>query len=267
MDTADMDTMVTQAAQVRISDWETNGYAIGENLLPPEVIDRLLQGIATHAAHHTGEAFFLRPGAWREQAFHDRLIALRAEAPDVFSAIYTSVQSSALLANALTSDLIMKTVAEHLKCAPERLLFSSALLRMDPPNDTRNTLSWHQEQSYNPLNRNGDNAVTVWIPLQDTPEAQGAIWGMPGSHREGEVPNSLKQQAGGSTSFEIDGKLLDRYQATCLPFRAGSGLIFGMYLFHASGNNKTARIRFTARGRFHRLDDDYVPGRQAYIPA
>lgn len=216
-----MDKILAQDIQARKSDWEVTGYAIGENLLPAEVIDSLLQGIATHAAYHTGETFFLRPAVWRKQDFHDRLTALRAENPDVFSAIYTSIQSSVLLTNALTCNLIMETVAEYLTCTPERLLFSSALLRMDPPNDTRNILSWHQEQSYNPLNRNGDNAVTVWIPLQDTPEEQGAIWGMPGSHREGEVPNTIEQQqAGGSTSFEISGKILDNYQATCLPLRA-----------------------------------------------
>jgi hypothetical protein len=262
-----MDEIVATDIQARISDWKADGYAIRENLLSPEVIDRLLQGIATHAAHHTGATFFLRPAVWREQAFHDRLTALRSERPDAFSAIYTSMQSSVLLTKALTGNAILEAVAECLECAPERLLLSSALLRMDPPKDTRNVLGWHQEQSYNPLNRNGDNAVTVWIPLQDTPAEQGAIWGMPGSHREGEVPNTVNQQAGGSTSFEIDGAILDRYKATCLPLRAGSGLIFGMYFFHASGHNTMSRIRFTARGRYHRLDEDYVPGRQAYIPA
>ena len=48
-------------------------------------------------------------------------------------------------------------------------------IRLDPPNDDRNTLAWHQDSSYYRQNNSGKNGLVVWSPIIKLEKKYGNI--------------------------------------------------------------------------------------------
>ena len=51
----------------------------------------------------------------------------------------------------------------------------SAQLRIDPPNDQRNTYGWHQDNAYYDYNIESKNGAVLWIPLITTNQKNGTL--------------------------------------------------------------------------------------------
>src|SRR5258708_30826928 len=88
------------------------------------------------------------------------------------------------------------------------------MFRMDPPNDKRNALHWHQDRAYYPQNENGDHGLVVTIALQDIAMETGAVVICPGSQREGFVPVVKETKADYETTEQrgIPAHLIERYE-------------------------------------------------------
>ena len=48
-------------------------------------------------------------------------------------------------------------------------------IRLDPPNDDRNTLAWHQDSSYYRQNNSGKNGLVVWSPIIKLEKNMGTL--------------------------------------------------------------------------------------------
>ncbi len=85
------------------------------------------------------------------------------------------------------------------------------------------------------------DSVTIWVPLQDVNEQNGAIQVIPGSHRFSNVLRSPSLQ----DSFKnIQAEL--RKDLKLLPMKAGEAFIFSQALLHASPANQSAAPRVAA---------------------
>ena len=124
---------------------------------------------------------------WNTNLFHEKLVELRKNDRESFGAIYDSLKTSLPVMGVVTEDKITRYAAEFLKTSVSDLAISEPMCRLDVPNDERNNLAWHQEQSYFPQNRNGLHGLVCWVPLIDVTKEMGAIHISPKSFLEGPI--------------------------------------------------------------------------------
>jgi hypothetical protein len=120
-------------------------------------------------------------------------------------------------------------------------------LRCDMPVCGQSVFKQHQDWTYNIGSK---NAVTAWIPLQDTSVREGAPKVAPGSHKDGIYPHD-------------NGVILDRYRFDFIdcPVRFGEALIFDQKIVHKSGVNMSDGIRFSVQIRYSDLQDEEYASR------
>jgi ectoine hydroxylase-related dioxygenase (phytanoyl-CoA dioxygenase family) len=109
--------------------------------------------------------------------------------------------------------------------------------------EQRSDIPLHQDAGYGELDPATD--VTVWLPLVDTDEQNGALLIVPRSHTRGLVEhesasvNPALREAGGNGETR---KLI--------PLAAGEGVAFSGLLLHASGPNRSGRERPAMYARY-----------------
>ena len=108
-------------------------------------------------------------------------------------------------------------------------------LRCDMPVEDQSIFYQHQDYTHN---IGSANSVTVWIPLQDTNEEQGALLVAPGTHKLGPIDN-----IGGIIPAE------HKFDLQPCPIKFGEALIFNQKLVHQSGRNISKDVRFSVQMR------------------
>ena len=118
----------------------------------------------------------------------------------------------------------------------------SAKLVEKPPHDLR-PCHWHQDNAYYIQTNDSACRMSIWMPLQDVSEGNGALWVVPGSHREGVLECQNRQASGecGVKSFadadaDLEGQL-------AVPMQAGDVLLFHANLKHRSKANHSDHTR------------------------
>ena len=101
-----------------------------------------------------------------------------------------------------------------------------------PDEKRRTDIPWHQDNGYGRLEPPRD--LTVWIALDDCTSANGCLWVLPGSEREGLKPH---RDIGGLRGVAVTA------DGVALPMRAGTAALFGSLLLHRSLPNTTATPR------------------------
>ena len=113
------------------------------------------------------------------------------------------------------------------------------LIRVDMPIEEQSLFKPHQDYTYNIGSK---NAVTFWIPLQDTGYKEGSLLVSPGSHLKGIYENK---------KGIIDDKFKFEFENCNVKF--GEAIIFNQKLVHQSGLNVSNKIRFSIQLRFSDL--------------
>ena len=121
------------------------------------------------------------------------------------------------------------------------------------PNDQKRNFKEHQDIFYL---RYSMNAVTLWVPLQNTTKKNGALKVIPKSHKSYEIFNH-------SSVKSVKKNKLDKYFAESdfksINVKLGQALIFSSYLVHKSGSNNSNQIRMSFNVRFNDLlNKEYI---------
>lgn len=201
--------------------YEENGYVVVENLFSCDELrsveaelDRLVcvaEKSGTTGIAHTGGN---RNEGWLLQ------LGLRSEITQRF------VQDERVLD--LIEDIVHPGIAIY-----------SAKLTAKMPQSTE-ICHWHQDNAYYNAHAASKTRMSTWIPLVDTIEANGCLWVVPGSHKDGvrehgkyggQCPTSM-----GPADMAADG-------AIPCPVKAGSILLFSSDLWHHSKGNQTDQVR------------------------
>jgi ectoine hydroxylase-related dioxygenase (phytanoyl-CoA dioxygenase family) len=133
------------------------------------------------------------------------------------------------------SERLAKIAADLLEVNGVRLYHDQALYKEPGGGQT----PWHADQYYWPLA--SDRAVTVWIPLQETPLAMGPLEFSAGSNRLG-VGRNL--QISDESQHLLEKVLLDEgYPHVVEPFGLGEISFHMGWLYHRAGANKTDKMR------------------------
>ena len=250
----------------QIESFQSSGFVIIPQLYSDDEIARLRELVYKIYAKLVPEDCELKNTAdpWGSELFDTKLQQLRNRFPDRFGELFDTVQGSYLFHQFATKSEVSSTVAALLGEPPENLSCSGFLYRMDPPQDTKNTLKWHQDISYFPQNFHGENGLVVSTVLQDTPAEMGALHVCVGSQNESAVmpEYGVNEKVGVSEQRELPPSIVARHSVAICEMQKGDTLIFNLNLFHSSGFNRSNRIRFSTLCRYHKMvDDDYVPFR------
>jgi len=133
------------------------------------------------------------------------------------------------------SDEIISLVQEKLNTiAVDYKILGSSFLKKNA-NDN-NPLPLHQDWTVTDEEKYG--SYTIWIPLQDTSQQNGAIRVIDGSHN---VENNFRAPSL-PVAFEAERNQFDNYLKT-LPLKKGEAFIFNQKLMHASWPNHSHEER------------------------
>jgi ectoine hydroxylase-related dioxygenase (phytanoyl-CoA dioxygenase family) len=203
---------------------------------------------------------------WNDEYLTKILINFRKKDTSSFGVFYDSLQNSSILQSLFSHLKTMKVVSELFNVDLETLSSSGHMLRVDVPNDTKNTLNWHQDSAYYEQNQKGDNGLAVLLPLVDLNIENGALNILEGSHREKTHDHTLpKKNKHSSEKFTIPQEICNKYNNVNLIAEAGDAVFLQINLIHKSGFNISDKTRFTAGIRFHNtIANDFIPGRLIY---
>jgi phytanoyl-CoA hydroxylase len=116
--------------------------------------------------------------------------------------------------------------------------------------------SWHRDIRYWSFAR--PELVSVWFALGPERPDNGCLLVLPGSHNMNFAPPQLDAAQFLRTDVAENAGLLRTQVAVELD--PGDVLFFHCRLFHAAGNNRSARTKFSAVFTYHAVDNPPLPG-------
>ena len=140
---------------------------------------------------------------------------------------------------------------------------------MDPPEDERNSLDWHQDSLIEEINHSYIDAYTLWVPLQNVDHHNGSCSFCIGSQYKRYKKNLTKKNPKdpfNSKSLGIPNRITKEFKSLEVPAKKGDVVAFSLNTLHKSGTNRSEKIRFTLICRVYNLNSKcYIPGKTTYI--
>lgn len=139
------------------------------------------------------------------------------------------------------------------------LLFKSRIRVKQGESDS--PVPWHQDVGAHNGGYLPDGSpvptLTVWLALDDATRENGAMYGIPGSHRGfyGEYRKNIEAGLEGAGVLEE----VDLESAVCFEARAGEFYLFHSWLLHGSGPNRSPARRAVLNMRFAAPGHDVDP--------
>jgi len=99
---------------------------------------------------------------------------------------------------------------------------------------------WHQDYPY----WKGSHKLSVWIALDAATAGNGCLKVIPGSHRVGVLDHGGDANDGHGFNNRLTSDLVNEEEAVPVEVEAGSAIIFGDLLFHASYPNTSGKDRW-----------------------
>jgi len=115
-------------------------------------------------------------------------------------------------------------------------------------NDVYHTVPFHQDAK---SMDGSDNAVVVWIPLQQTNHDLGPLQVIPSSHKRGVIADEIDDFGFGY----VNPDLYDDDDILNLPCSLGDVIFFDSKLIHGSGINHSTHTRWSCQFRYNDLLD------------
>ena len=139
------------------------------------------------------------------------------------------------------------------KCGIKFPVVNANVLRADMPNIDPSVYSPfkipHQDYKYY---QGSQNAVILWLPLQNADLKIGPINIVKGSHKNGFISDG--------------GDSINDTKFTPVPIKLGKALLFSHWLVHRSGKNRSNNIRFSLQFCFNDLNDKEWAKRKFFFP-
>ena len=231
------------------------GYLIIRNAVNPVILDDLFKTTISLLNNYTkyNEINFK---SFSDQLFHDIMLKIRKEEPEKFSSIYKAVQKSCSINNLTTNIDITKYAASILQDKPYNLSNTVSVLRMDPPDDLKNHFGFHQDSAYLDYPEavkdiNGDNNVTLWIPLLNVDKNKGALKLCEKSHLH-KFAHTHKVLP---TSNPISSDITNKFKIIDAELNLGDMILFHGNMMHSSGVNSSSSLKFSFVTRYYRIGE------------
>jgi ectoine hydroxylase-related dioxygenase (phytanoyl-CoA dioxygenase family)/predicted O-methyltransferase YrrM len=223
------------------------GYLILRNFFPKQKIENLRL-----AAQNIFEIQFNKRNY--QGNFKEKMVRLFREEEDVFINCGKIIQQGLIELYQISVDnsLIMQLKNLGLDfpnlCTRPVLFFNNPDLAKE---EVYYKTPLHQDW---PSMQSSSDSLVVWIPLLDVDAENGSILIYPGSHKYGDLSNSVE---GGFA--KIDGFDSSRFSEIQPELKVGDIAIFSTFLVHKSGDILDDSIRWSCHFRYtNMLDQDFI---------
>ena len=244
-------------------DFEEKGYLIEENIISEDLKESSIKSLVTLLNKYSPELFSKEYNIdiLTNEEFNKNLSFFRSQHPDIFGAIYDSMQSCISTKKIASQDRITEILADLKGDIKESFVCCDHTIRMDGPNDTRNKLDWHTDIYAGDLNHPRSGGCTVWCPLHDVNPDSGSLTLCLGSHKENIHQNIEINKGNESNNYIINDEDVKKFKILKTTVNSGAAIISPMNLVHKSGDNLTNNFRFTFVARYYCVSsNDYLPG-------
>ena len=236
--------------------YKVNGFVCIKNIVNKKLIDEICSSIVDIYNKYSSNEIRSKKKIYKDRGFHGKLIQLRKSDKKKFGSIYDDLQVT-VSSNLLARDPKLLKLASQLLSEKKynTLAVSGVMTRIDCPFDTRNKLDWHQEHRYYLQNDKAENGLFMHIPLHDVDENTGSLKIKPKSHNEKLImtePANRKSQYN-SLNYLYNPRTLDKYKSISVNLKKGDLVFVNLDTLHASGFNKSNRIRLSLISRVHRV--------------
>jgi len=176
---------------------------------------------------------------WLNKKFINKMIIFRKNYKERFSAMYDSIKYSNEFKKIIFSSNLDLIAAKFLSISSDNLSSRDIWLRMDFPNDKRNSYGWHQDSAYDHYNLFSKNGAILWIPLINTSKKNGTLIIKAGSENSDfkcskEISKGTKFT---SKQILVEKKFLKKYKSKSVNVPKNAALTTYSGIFHKSGNN------------------------------
>jgi len=201
---------------------------------------------------------------------NDKLINFRKKYPLYFSEFFQTIQTIAHIYPPLVKNKVLTAIEQLLNVPKDFLTLTDVGIRLDAPNDIRNSLEWHQDSSYYRQNESGTNGIVVWSPLiQNISKKMGPLEFLKKSHKIGTLmtPKNKSKNKLSSRKISINEKKIKKYLKNIEFFKINQGdvLLMNLDMIHRSGKNLSDKFRITLLARYHNSkSNDFNPGVNLY---
>lgn len=245
---------------MNLENFRKNGFILKKNILNNQEINSLLRMAAYNLNRFKKKTNTdANLHSWKDIKFTKKIMNFRKKFPKIFSYYYDLVQTNIILKSITSKKNIINNVANLMEINHSSVSHSNVMIRMDGPNDDKNTYGWHQERSY--YNMNGKTGgIFVWIALVDMTKNLGPLEICIGSHKKGFIKSKNKKKFKGSLQKIVPASEIKKYKNKILSvkMKAGDAIFCNMNTFHKSGSNISDVFRLSLISRFHdSYSDDF----------
>ncbi len=212
-----------------INYYNKQGYFLAKGLLAPEDFAEIDTQAEESIRRNYKEVSSLNDSEW---------VSYAAANPECVTKIYEEMRDHQVFIDLGLLPKITQIVCQLIR---QPSLYKKIPFRIDVPFETKELAFWHQDDFYV---KGNDEELTVWIPLFDTKVQQGALQVMPGSHKAGEVPHTMKVGKKTLPASVYENEI--RY----VEMARGDALFFSSYLLHSSSLNISDKIRYSIQLRY-----------------
>ena len=201
---------------------------------------------------------------------NQKLIKFRKKYPVFFSEFFQTIQTIACIYPPLVKKKVLLVIEQLLNVPKDFLTLTDVGIRLDAPNDSRNSLEWHQDSSYYRQNNSGLNGIVIWSPLiQNISKEMGPLEFLRRSQKSGTLmtPKNKSKNKLSSRKITISKNKFQKYLKNIEHFDINQGdvLLMNLDLIHRSGKNLSNKFRITLLGRYHNSkSNDFNPGLNIY---
>lgn len=239
---------------LKIHNYDKYGYLILKNVIDKKLLTELRQIIKKN---------FYFTSKFKKNNFHKDLIKYRMLNKKNFGYFFDTLQTTSINYKILTQSKILSIVNKLLRNTMKCISLTDVSLRIDPPNDNRNSLKWHQDSSYFRQNKNAKNGTVVWLPVFTVNSKTGTIEILEKSYEIG--PQNIKRKKSKknlSSQRDINQKLLKGFKKVHFNLiKPGDAIFMNMDMVHRSSINVGKVNRVSLVGRYHNtISGDYNSG-------
>ena len=246
----------------KLKDYEKFGFVVIKNLIPKKKLAEIIQSVLINTKKYAKLS-----NLKTNQNLDDLLLNLRKKNKSNFGLLFDSMQTLGKIYQVFMDDKTLEYVSKVLKVKKNLITFTDPALRLDPPNDYRNSLGWHQDSSYCRQNIDGNKGSVLWLPLRNLSKNMGRLQFIKSSHRIGTLNRKkIRNKQFSSQQRLIPENLIPKKSEIMeVDLKLGDALFMSLNLVHRSGHNISKKFRLSIIGRYHNMiSNDFKSGLTIY---